>query len=105
MTESTLTWNQTLVLSALETGARYGLEVIHRTDLSSGTVYPVLRQLEARGLVEASWESEGEAHAEGRPARRYYAATREGRTSLAAARERIRQRQRALGLLPEAGGP
>ncbi|MGD2068974.1 MAG: PadR family transcriptional regulator [Gemmatimonadota bacterium] len=105
MTETPLTWNQILVLSALETGARYGLEVIQRTDLSSGTVYPVLRQLEARGMVEGSWESEGKAHAEGRPARRYYAATREGRTSLATARERVRERQRALGLLPGTGGP
>lgn len=92
-----LGYNAVLILSAFAAGARYGLEAIERTGLSSGTVYPALRRLEAAGLLAAEWEDEGEAHDDGRPARRYYRMTGEGETALAEARERIHARQRALG--------
>lgn len=87
----------TLILSAFQAGARYGLEAMERTGLSSGTVYPALRRLEAAGLLAAEWEDEGEARQDGRPARRYYRVTGEGDRALAAARERIRAQQAALG--------
>lgn len=90
-------FNDALILSALASGCRYGLEVIDRAGLSSGTVYPALRRLEAGGLVEADWEEEGEAHAEGRPARRYYRLTAAGEAALSEAVSRIHARQRALG--------
>jgi DNA-binding PadR family transcriptional regulator len=98
-----LTYNAALVLSALQQGSGYGLDVIERTDLSSGTVYPALRRLEAAGLVEGDWEEEARAHESGRPARRYYRITPEGREALTGALERLRARQRALGWAPDAG--
>ena len=93
-----------MVLSALESGARYGLEVIERTGLSSGTVYPALRRLDAAGLLEGRWEDEERARQEGRPARRYYRITKEGQAALADAMERIHARQRALGWIQGGSG-
>lgn len=95
-----LGYQVTLVLSALAGGARYGLEVIDQTGLSSGTVYPALRRLEADELIRGDWESEEEAHGAGRPARRYYAVTVRGREALEVSLERIRAQQRVLGLAP-----
>lgn len=94
-----LGYHAALILAALSSGARYGLEVIERTGLSSGTVYPALRRLEAAGLLSARWEDEERAHGDGRPARRYYQVSAEGQAALAEARKRMHARQRALGLL------
>jgi PadR family transcriptional regulator len=97
----TLSYNGALVLQALAQGHHYGFEVMRVADLPSGTVYPLLRRLEASGMVQSRWEDEAAAHAEGRPARRYYEATRQGSVALAAALERIAARQAALfGDLP-----
>jgi PadR family transcriptional regulator, regulatory protein PadR len=82
------------VLQALADGVRYGFDVIDRTGLPSGTVYPALSSLERRGLVTSRWESEVVAQEEGRPRRRYYRVTGEGRAELAAAHRRLE----ALGL-------
>lgn len=90
-------YNVALILSAVKSGARYGLEVIDRTGLSPGTVYPALRRLEAAGHVAGSWEDAATAHGEGRPSRRYYRITAEGEAALEEARARIAARQRALG--------
>jgi DNA-binding PadR family transcriptional regulator len=95
-----LTYNATVVLSAIAQGRRYGLEVIDLTGLSSGTIYPALRRLEAAGLVEGEWEDELRAQEEGRPARRNYRVTRAGKSALSASLERIRAQQVALGWLP-----
>lgn len=96
-----LSYNAAVVLQALAQGHHYGFEVMRVADLPSGTVYPLLRRLEASGLVQSRWENAESAHAEGRPARRYYEATREGNTALAAALERMAARQAALfGDLP-----
>jgi DNA-binding PadR family transcriptional regulator len=97
-----ISYNATLVLSALSRGARYGLEIMERTGLSSGTVYPALRRCEAEGLVRAEWESEEEAQRGWRPARRYYGLTPEGEAALERGLERVREQQRALGLFPDA---
>jgi len=90
-----LSYNATLVLQALTQGYAYGFEIMGAAHLPSGTVYPLLRRLEAEGLLESSWEDAEVAHEEGRPPRRYYQATRAGRAALAEARERLRA-QRAL---------
>jgi PadR family transcriptional regulator len=92
-----LGYHTVLVLSAFAAGARYGLEVMDRTGLSSGTVYPSLRRLEAAGLLAARWEDAAQAHGSGRPARRYYQVTARGRAVLAEAREQIYARQRGVG--------
>jgi DNA-binding PadR family transcriptional regulator len=57
-------------------------------------MYPLLRRLEATGLVRSRWEAAGEAHVEGRPRRREYMLTGAGEAALAEALPRIRERQR-----------
>lgn len=72
------------LLQALIGGDSYGLELIDRvrtnTDgevqLLQGRVYPVLRQLEAQGLIE-SYEGPALPTRNGRP-RRYYRITAAG---------------------------
>ena len=70
------------VLNALAGGVKYGFHVIDATGLPSGTVYPVLSRLERDGMVKSTWEDETGAHAEGRPARRYYKVTAAGEKAL-----------------------
>ena len=70
-----------LVLHFMSAGPSYGNALIERIDAVTGgvlhvnpnTMYPLLRQLEARGLVEGQWE-----HPE-RRSRRYYSLTSGGR--------------------------
>jgi DNA-binding PadR family transcriptional regulator len=78
------------VLQALARGSRFGFEVMDATALPSGTIYPALRRLESLGLVDSAWEPDEEARREGRPRRRYYELTAEGRARLADARARYR---------------
>ena len=92
-----LSYTAALVLHALVRGHSYGFDIVHATELPTGTVYPLLRRLESRALVESKWEDESEAHAEGRPARRHYRPTAAGEAALADAMERIRAQQRLLG--------
>jgi DNA-binding PadR family transcriptional regulator len=82
------------VLQALADGFQYGFDVIDRTGLPSGTVYPALSTLTRKGLVDSHWEEEGVARADGRPRRKYYEVTAEGSTALREAMERFG----ALGL-------
>ena len=70
-----------LVLHFMKEGPSYGNALIERIDavtagvlhVNPNTMYPLLRQLEARGLLEGRWE-----HPE-RRSRRYYSLTTEGR--------------------------
>jgi PadR family transcriptional regulator, regulatory protein PadR len=66
------------VLQAIAGSYQYGFDIIDQTGLPSGTVYPALGRLERDGLVRSAWENEHDAHAEGRPARRYYKLTGSG---------------------------
>ena len=101
-----LSYNATLVLQAMTQGHRYGFEIMRVVNLPSGTVYPLLRRLEAAGLVSSRWENESKAHDDRRPARRYYSATRAGEAALAEARERIAAQQSAVfgNLAGQSGG-
>jgi len=56
---------------------RYGLEMLRELGLFSGTIYPVLRQLETEGLV-TSWLEQIDPHEQERPRRRYYRLTPAG---------------------------
>jgi PadR family transcriptional regulator, regulatory protein PadR len=70
-----------LVLHYISEGPSYGNQLMERiSDATAGvlsvnpnTMYPLLRQLEARGLIEGQWE-----HPE-RRSRRYYSITDDGR--------------------------
>jgi PadR family transcriptional regulator, regulatory protein PadR len=54
----------------------YGLEIIERTGLPSGTVYPMLARLESEGWVTSHWEA-GDPSARG-PRKRFYEITVNG---------------------------
>jgi PadR family transcriptional regulator, regulatory protein PadR len=99
-----LSYTATLVLQALHLGHRYGFEIMRVTELPSGTVYPALRRLEGAGLVVSDWEDEAEAHAEYRPARRYYRLSGAGATALDDARARVLERSRLFDRAPAPGG-
>ncbi len=93
-----LSHSAALILKALSLGYRFGFDVMEVTGLPSGTVYPALRRLERDELVASQWESEADATASGRPARRYYEVTPHGKAAAQAATERYPLLAR---LLPE----
>jgi PadR family transcriptional regulator PadR len=89
---------------------RYGYELMLLTGLKSGTLYPMLARLEAKGVVQAGWQSPEQVPA-GRPPRRFYKLTNTGVTtarqlvaeaSSASSQASPRSRQR-LRLDPEGG--
>jgi PadR family transcriptional regulator len=88
-----LTYPTTLVLQALVQGHHHGFDVMDATGLPSGTVYPILRRLDAEGLVRSRWEKEGVARREQRPPRRYYELTPSGRVFANEAIDRYRSLQ------------
>lgn len=59
-------------------GQHYALELSRDAKVSVGTIYSVLARLEQHGLVVGTFEDIDPAAA-GRPARRYYTFTPEGR--------------------------
>ena len=73
-----------LVLHFIHNGPSYGNQLMERISavtegvlsVNPNTMYPLLRQLEGRGLIEGSWE-----HPE-RRSRRYYSLTNEGEQEL-----------------------
>lgn len=89
-----------LVLRAIAGGHRYGFDIMDACNLPGGTVYPVLRRLEKAGLLRSRWETEEEAHAAGRPRRRTYDLTREGRGALVEAEAKLAEMRRMLGDWP-----
>ncbi len=72
MSAPRMTLATALILRALSRGNRYGFDVAEATGLRGGTVYPALRRLEERGLVESRWEDVSVGREEGRPTRKYY---------------------------------
>lgn len=69
----------------------YGYDISQRTELKSGTLYPILMRLKERGWLETRWEHAG---GDGKP-RHMYRFTRDGRT---AARQALASRQPASPL-------
>lgn len=70
------------MLLAIQAGHRYGFDVMDATGLPNGTVYPLLRRLERRGVLVGVWEDEGKAKGEQRPPRRYYRMTTAGEAAM-----------------------
>ncbi len=77
-----LTYPTAAVLLAIRHGHRYGFDVMDVTGLPDGTVYPILRRLERRGVLEGAWEDPEIARTEQRPPRRYYRLTPLGQEAL-----------------------
>ena len=95
------------VLKLLEGGPMYGYELVDALDrrsdgvlaMGQSTLYPLLYNLEAQGLVKAQWR-DGET---GRQ-RKYYALTAAGKRRLAADTKQwevLGRAMAALGILPE----
>ena len=78
---------QRVLQALLEGDEAYGAELGTRTQLPSGTVHPILARLEGLGWVTSRWEDVDPA-VEGRPARRYYRLTVDGRGQARAALDR-----------------
>lgn len=56
-------------LAGRGSGQSHGYDLCQALDLRAGTVYPILRRLDERGLVETRWEQDPP---QGRPARHLY---------------------------------
>jgi PadR family transcriptional regulator PadR len=77
-----------LILQAIDGEFIYGFSIMEITGLPSGTVYPAMRRLERDRLIVSRWEKQAIADAEGRPPRKYYKVTADGKATLEAARKR-----------------
>lgn len=84
-----VTYPTAIVLLAVSRGVAYGFDIMDTTGLQSGTVYPILRRLEAAGLVRSRWEAVTSARDEQRPPRRYYQVTGAGSREVRAALDRF----------------
>lgn len=90
-------------LSQLES-RRYGYSLVQRLaerglEIEQGTLYPLLRRLDAQGLLDSEWKVEGP-----RP-RKYYKLSAEGRRVLAELAQQWRGLVEVMaGLLPQPEG-
>ena len=96
-----LTYPTAAVLFAIRGGHRYGFDIMDATGLPDGTVYPILRRLERRGVLDGRWEDEAAAKAEQRPQRRYYALTPLGEESMTEVEARFPALGNLFGERPE----
>ena len=55
----------------------YGLEVMRRSKLTSGTLYPIFDRLEEAGIIAGRWEDKADSESGG-PRRRFYRLTPHG---------------------------
>ena len=94
-----VTFPTALVLQALLDGHHHGFDIMDATGLPSGTVYPILRRLDAEGLVRSRWERDTVARREQRPPRRYYELSAGGRAFAAQAIAQARRAANTSGRL------
>ncbi|MGH9383874.1 MAG: PadR family transcriptional regulator [Vicinamibacterales bacterium] len=97
-----LTYHTALVLRALLDGRHYGFDIMDATHLPSGTVYPILRRLNAEGSVRSRWEKDGLARRDQRPPRRYYELTAGGTAVAHDSAARVREMAHAASRLSPA---
>ncbi|MGH3672129.1 MAG: PadR family transcriptional regulator [Pseudonocardiaceae bacterium] len=83
----------------------YGLEIVRASGLEPGTIYPILQRLRGAGWVSDRWENPEPARTEGRPPRRYYRLTTEGRARAIHALQRGRDRSGLGRLLTSPDSP
>lgn len=94
------------VLAVLLERETWGFDLSKESGLPAGTIYPILQRLTAAGWVTSHWEDAATANDEGRPPRRYYSLTTEGRARATnALREATQHRTRLTGLLSPPGDP
>jgi DNA-binding PadR family transcriptional regulator len=83
--------------------AWYGLELMERADLRSGTVYPILHRLKTDGWLDVEVEDVDPA-VEGRPARRLYSLTGAGEVGAQKELDRRAQSSRSTPQVPRLRG-
>ena len=91
-----------VVLQILSRGKMYGYELSEALEqrsegiltLGRGTLYPLLYNLEAKGLVAAEWDEN-----KSKRKRRYYSITSKGKGELAAKREQWMSLQQGVSLV------
>ena len=96
-----------VVLEILSRGQMYGYELSEAIEqrsgdiltLGRGTLYPLLYNLEAKGLVGAEWQD-----SENGRKRRYYSITGKGKEQLARQKEQWLQLQQGVKLVFGLGG-
>ena len=96
-----------VVLEILSRGQMYGYELSEAIEqrsgdiltLGRGTLYPLLYNLEAKGLVVAEWQD-----SENGRKRRYYSITGKGKEQLARQKEQWLQLQQGVKLVFGLGG-
>jgi len=96
-----------VVLEILSRGQMYGYELSEAIEqrsgdiltLGRGTLYPLLYNLEAKGLVTADWQD-----SENGRKRRYYSITGKGKDQLARQKEQWLQLQQGVKLVFGLGG-
>ena len=96
-----------VVLEILSRGKMYGYELSEAIEqrsgnilsLGRGTLYPLLYNLEAKGLVVAEWDE-----TESKRKRRYYSITGEGKKQLAKQKEQWTHLQQGVNLVFGLGG-
>lgn len=96
-----------VVLEILSRGRMYGYELSEALEkrsggilsLGRGTLYPLLYNLEAKGLVVAEWEQNDHARK-----RRYYSITSDGKAELAAKKDEFLALQRGVNMVFGFGG-
>ncbi len=90
---------QSFILLILTRGRSYGYEIRHRLEdefsyekaADPGALYRLLREMEAQGFIESTWDI-----AETGPARRYYQLTDAGREQLNRGAERLERLARRI---------
>jgi len=101
MPRTNLTFPTGLVLQAIARGHRYGFEIMERSGLRAGTVYPALRRLEGAGYLRSAWEEEDAV--EKRPPRCYYSLTPQGSELLSQTLDRFPAIALSVGAEPIPG--
>jgi PadR family transcriptional regulator, regulatory protein PadR len=76
-----------------------GLEIVRASGLEPGTIYPILQRLRGAGWVSDRWEDPEPGRTAGRPPRRYYRLTVEGRARAVHALQHGRDRSGLSRLL------
>ncbi|TDV43662.1 PadR family transcriptional regulator [Actinophytocola oryzae] len=105
MTTPRMTLQTQAVLAVLLERESWGFDLSRESGLPAGTIYPILRRLTSVGWVTSRWEQAEAAQEDGRPPRRYYSLTTEGRARATnALAEAAKDRGRLTGLLaPQPG--
>jgi PadR family transcriptional regulator PadR len=73
-----------MALMADASGRHWGYELSKQSGVRSGVMYPALQRMLERGWLSDGWEEQAQDEKGGRPPRRYYELTDDGKSALGA---------------------